>query len=75
MDGDADRFVKARYRSLQESSPGRYCVGHTDPWRWRVAARREGYRREGDASDQDRDEICAFCEQAGNRAGISGAGT
>jgi hypothetical protein len=76
MDGDADRFVEARYRSLQESSLDRNRVGYADPW-WRgvAAAGREGYRGKSNAGDQDKDEICAFCEQAGDRAGISGFGT
>jgi len=52
MDGDADRFVEARYRSLQESSLDRNRVGYADPWWWGVAAAgRKGYRGKSNAGD------------------------
>ena len=66
--------MEAGDRALQGADPGGHRVGDADPRRRGiVAGRREGNRGEGDAGDQDRDEICAFCEQARNRGGISGS--
>jgi hypothetical protein len=76
MEGYPDRPVEAGHRQQEEAGLGRNRFGYADPRRWGVAAAgREGCRGEGYAGDQDRDEICAFCKQAGNRAGISGIGT
>jgi hypothetical protein len=77
MDSDADRLVEAGDRPLQGTEPDGDRVGDTNAlWWWGVAAAgRKGCRGEGDAGDQDGDEICAFCKQAEDRAGISGFGT
>jgi hypothetical protein len=67
--------VEAHRRAAQNRELGRHGVGDADPWLGSpVALRSQGGRRESDEEEQGWKKICAFCEQARHRAGISGSG-